>query len=139
MKLLNLSTLSLNLSYNQIKEMGACSLFYPLSNLMSLSSLHLKLSNNILTKQIKHLFKHYIKKLKGFEIAWLKMYLLHISCYLNIVNYFYIHLWKNQSKKKTYLSQCFFFKFDESYRLELSLPSLIWDGSLFNLIVLWVH
>jgi len=66
--LLNLSTLSLDLRSNKICDIGAYSLLYPLSSLISLSSLDLQLSNNFKTKQIGHLFKHYFNKIKALKL-----------------------------------------------------------------------
>jgi hypothetical protein len=60
--LLNLSKLSLEIRQNKIGDIGAYALFYPLSNLQSLSSLRLILDENFEDKQTEHLFKHYLNK-----------------------------------------------------------------------------
>ena len=75
MNLLNLSKLSLDLGNNKIYDIGAYSLFYPLSSLMNLSSLDLDISNNFKTKQTEHLFKNYFNKLKYLELDdWICVY-----------------------------------------------------------------
>jgi len=47
-KLINLSSLTLDLTNNQIRVMGASSLFSPLTNLLNLSSLTINLNDNLI-------------------------------------------------------------------------------------------
>ena len=82
---LNLSRMSLDLSSNNINDKGAWSLFYPLSNLIRLSSLHLRFDYYSLTKHTEHLFKNYFKQLKSFQFYWICIDFIFF-CYLSMVN-----------------------------------------------------